>query len=61
MLKHFRLSERFGLEFRSEFYNSFNRANFGPPTSNIENIAAVGRISNAGEPRDIQFGLKLAF
>jgi hypothetical protein len=61
LLKHFRLGDRFDLEFRSEFYNAFNRANFGLPAANIEDPSSVGRIFSAGEPRDIQFGLKLSF
>jgi hypothetical protein len=61
LLKHFQLGDRFQLEFRAEFYNAFNRANFGLPSTNIEDPSSVGRIFSAGEPRDIQFGLKLSF
>ncbi len=60
LLKNFAISERFKLQFRSEFYNLFNFAHFGSPNAVIgsPNLAAVG---SAGEPRDIQFGLKLVF
>jgi len=61
LLKDFLFRERFTLQFRAEFYNAFNRANFGLPASNIEDPSSVGRIFSAGEPRDIQFGLKLSF
>ena len=66
------LSENVELQFRSEFHNLFNRANFRRPASNIFNSRASGGIhsvrSNAGEitstrttSRQIQFGIKLVF
>jgi len=33
--RQFRLSERFGLQFRAEAFNLFNRPSFGPPNENI--------------------------
>jgi hypothetical protein len=60
LLKDFRLTERFKLEFRAEFYNAFNQAHFGPPSTLIGN-SNVGQISSAGAPRDVQFGLKVGF
>ena len=57
-----------GLEFRAEFFNAFNRANFDLPapermavfdaTSTRED---AGRITSAGPSREIQFGLRLRF
>jgi hypothetical protein len=58
--KSFRLTERFNLQFRSEFYNSLNQPHFGNPNMTIGS-ATVGVTSSAGQPRDIQFGLKLEF
>jgi len=60
LLKDFGLTERFKLEFRAEFYNTFNQAHFGPPSTLIGN-SNVGQISSAGAPRDVQFGLKVVF
>jgi hypothetical protein len=60
LLKDFQISERFKLEFRSEFFNAFNYAHFGNPGAVVGN-PTIGIITNAGEPRDIQFGLKLSF
>ena len=60
LFKNFKLSERFELQFRSEFYNAFNHANFGYPNMVI-GTSTVGQISSAKDPRDIQFGLKLSF
>jgi hypothetical protein len=70
--KKFQLSERFGLEFRSEFFNLFNHPNF-----NLPNVGSGGGSSGAGfsnvaggaaitqtlpdAQREIQFGLKLQF
>jgi hypothetical protein len=41
--KTFQLSERFGLQFRSEFYNIFNHPNF-----NLPNVGSGGGSSGAG-------------
>ncbi len=69
LLKDTKLTERFGLQFRAEFFNVFNHENFGIPVVNIFSSTgavnpSVGRItaSNPGTtPRQIQFGLKLIF
>ncbi|MBO0719770.1 MAG: hypothetical protein J2P41_03055, partial [Blastocatellia bacterium] len=57
-----RLSERFNLKFRAEFFNAFNNVNFGQP-ERLYNVTAprFGVIDTAGRPREIQFGLKLEF
>ncbi len=72
LYKTFQLGERYGLTFRSEFFNIFNHPNFGLP-----NFGSGGGSSGAGfinvtggaaitstvpdNQREIQFGLKLAF
>jgi hypothetical protein len=49
------------LEFRSEFFNLFNHAQFGQPSGDI-NSNTFGVINTTvGTPRVIQFALKLAF
>lgn len=59
--KNFRLTERFGLQFRAELFNMTNRVNFGNPNSDL-NSSTFGQISGlAGAPLEAQFGLKLAF
>jgi hypothetical protein len=60
LLKSFSLNERFKLQFRTESYNLFNQAHFGHPNS-VVGSATEGQIGSAGQPRDIQFGLKLSF
>jgi outer membrane receptor protein involved in Fe transport len=47
---------------RWDVFNVFNRANYGLPDSNISNTATVGTISSlAGDPRIMQFSLRLEF
>ncbi len=53
-------AESHHLEFRGEFFNVLNRVNLGNPnTSRTSNI--FGRITGAGDPRILQFGLRYAF
>jgi hypothetical protein len=49
------------VQFRSEFFNMPNHANFNNPATNISVPSTVGRITSAGDPRQIQFGLKVLF
>ena len=53
-------SEKWRLQFRSEFFNAVNHANWNPPGKLLGN-SALGRITSARDPRIIQFGLKLGF
>lgn len=56
-----RLSERFGLEFRAEFFNAFNTVSFRPPENDMSE-SSFGEIDETrGGPRVIQLGLKLRF
>jgi hypothetical protein len=72
LLKNITFTERHRLQFRSEFFNLFNRTNFDFP----ERICVVtattltgapcvggtfGRLSAARDPRILQFGLKYLF
>jgi hypothetical protein len=59
--KIFFVTERFRVQFRSEFFNLFNRANFSGPGVNID-ANTFGRITSVADgPRIIQFGLKFLF
>jgi hypothetical protein len=57
--KDFRFRERYRLQFRTDFFNATNTPQFGEPVSTVTN-AAFGQVtSQANEPRQIQFALKL--
>jgi hypothetical protein len=70
--KDWHIKERYGAQFRVEFFNVFNRANYGAPGSNPTAGGASFGFSQAtpdatnavfgtGGPRHVQFGLKLTF
>ncbi|MCA1837230.1 MAG: carboxypeptidase-like regulatory domain-containing protein [Actinobacteria bacterium] len=74
LIKRFSWDEAKSVEFRAEFFNLFNHANFDNPVSNL-NAASIdqntGQIVNPGDfgrivstsnnPRLIQFALKVSF
>ncbi|HZD32864.1 MAG TPA: TonB-dependent receptor [Candidatus Angelobacter sp.] len=69
--KTFKLTERFNLQFRGEFYNAFNHSNYYITTGNLDIEQGTGVTAiqaekgipyvGATERRNIQFGLKLNF
>lgn len=66
--KNTKITERFTLEFRSEFYNVFNHPNFQQPDNFItdgalfgQSSAEVGRNDGTTGARQLQFGMKLHF
>jgi hypothetical protein len=67
LVKVMPVTERLTLDFRAEFFNLLNRANFGVPDrqvflSNGDVRGAAGRITDiVDQSRQIQFGLKLSF
>ena len=62
VIKQFRLPwENMGLNFRAEFFNLFNHAQFGQPISDINAIGFGAVNSTVNNPRLVQFGLKLTF
>jgi len=62
LVKFIPFTERLRGEFRTEFFNIFNWANFANPGNNIANTATFGRITQTSTgPRVIQFAFKLNF
>jgi hypothetical protein len=62
VIKKFALPwENMGLNFRAEFFNLFNHAQFGLPVNDISAPAFGAVNSTVNNPRVVQFGLKLTF
>jgi hypothetical protein len=58
--RKFRLTERFRLEYRADFFNIMNHANWGNPATGLTS-ATFGQITSFGSPRLIQMNMKLFF
>ncbi len=54
------LGERGQIDFRTEFFNLFNRVNLGQPTGNLSS-SQFGRSTTALGARNVQFGIRIAF
>jgi Carboxypeptidase regulatory-like domain len=68
LAKNTKITERFIVEFRSEYYNLFNHPNFQQPDGSItdgalfgQSSAEVGRNDGTTGARQLQFGMKLHF
>jgi hypothetical protein len=62
VIKDFALPrEGMGLNFRAEFFNLFNHAQFGLPVSDVAAPGFGSVNSTVNNPRVVQFGLKLTF
>jgi hypothetical protein len=60
LAKNFMFSEQRYIQFRTEIFNAFNRANFGPPNI-ARDSAGFGQILTAASARIVQFGIKFYF
>jgi hypothetical protein len=54
-------TERWRMQFRTEFFNLFNHANFGNPNVNLDSPDYGTIRSTTVNARLIQFALKLSF
>jgi hypothetical protein len=65
MSKRFKLTERVDLQLLAEGFNMLNRANFGVPNntfgSGLNPVPAFGQPTQAFDPRQFQFGMKVSF
>ncbi len=55
------ITEKVRAEFRAEFFNIFNHAQFVVPDGNFTDGSTFGEVLKARDPRLIQFALKLSF
>jgi hypothetical protein len=60
LFKEFPIAEYGKLQFRSEFFNLFNHANFYNPDNTVGD-GTFGRLQSARDPRIAQFALKYLF
>ncbi len=60
MAKNWRFKERYGFQFRAEFFNVFNHANFVGFDTDMRN-SGFGTLLNAQASREIQLGIKFTF
>jgi hypothetical protein len=58
--RRFKIGERWKVDFRADFFNILNHANWNNPTTNVTS-GTFGQITTFGAPRIIQMALKLAF
>ncbi|MBI4465631.1 MAG: hypothetical protein HY647_13080, partial [Acidobacteria bacterium] len=67
LIKHTGITERVNLEFRTEFFNLFNRVNFGHPAQTVFDSSRrlVGSFATISDTqtvgRQIQFALRMTF
>jgi hypothetical protein len=61
LTKTFRFTERQSMDFRAEFFNLFNRANFGLPVRILGAPAFGSAVDTVNPARMIQFALKYSF
>jgi Carboxypeptidase regulatory-like domain/TonB dependent receptor len=59
LAKNFQLTERFKLQFRTEFINAFNHVQLNAPNMGLG--AGMGQVTSAQNPRNIQLALKLYY
>ena len=59
-IKNFKIRENASVQFRAEFFNTFNDVNFGMPGNAIGG-GQFGQLTEASDPRILQFALKLMF
>jgi hypothetical protein len=60
VVRLFRITERVGLQFRAQAYNTLNHANFNYPNATADS-ASFGTISSANDPRILEGALRLIF
>jgi hypothetical protein len=60
LVKNTPISERTTVQFRAEAFNLLNRANYDQP-DNYFGSPSFGAVLSAGQPRRLQFGIRILF
>ncbi|MGH9824129.1 MAG: hypothetical protein ACREDR_12855, partial [Blastocatellia bacterium] len=60
IIKNTKIRERVNVQFRADFFNLLNHAEFSNPNLNISS-QNFGKIQDTADPRIIQFALRFAF
>ncbi|HYK20385.1 MAG TPA: TonB-dependent receptor [Pyrinomonadaceae bacterium] len=61
LAKNWRYRERYGFQFRAEFFNVFNHPNFVGFNTDLSSGNAFGTLNVAQAPREVQLGIKFTF
>jgi len=61
LTRHFRVGERYHIQFRAEFFNMFNHPNYNLVGRILNDPATFGQVLSQLDPRQLQFGLKLTY
>jgi hypothetical protein len=61
LLKTFKISETQRVDFRAELFNNFNHTQFFNPDGNSSDGTQFGQVTQARDPRLVQFALKFFF
>ncbi len=60
LMRNFQIREHYRLQFRGEFYNTFNHPNFSNPNTALGNVN-YGKITGDIGPRNMELALRLFF
>jgi hypothetical protein len=60
LLRRIRWRESKAMTLRADFYNAFNHRNLNGPVADLSN-PNFGRITGQGNPRSIEFGVRMDF
>jgi hypothetical protein len=61
-IKNTKITEALNLQFRAEFYNIWNHAQFSAPANNFGSLSTLGDVTSSSvPPRVVQFAFKFVF
>jgi hypothetical protein len=60
-MKNIKVTEKTHIEFRGELFNVFNHTQFNNPDGDSSDGSQFGQVTQARDPRLVQFALKYIF